>query len=93
MSQRAYRRIERTLFARPDSDISTYRLQLNRAWHVAILGLTPPTDLAAQLEAILATGTPATLPPEVITFLTERRAQMTKLGPWVEAHGWEEIEY
>ncbi len=82
---RAYQQAQAAIY-RTDCDLSTYRLQVNQVWHVAVLGETPPQDLAEELQAILAAGAPATLPREVLTMLVERRKQATKLGPWVERH-------
>jgi hypothetical protein len=85
-SRRAYDHAQQALYATPQSDVSVYRLQLNRVWHLAALGELPPAELANQLAAILAAGEPATLPPNAITFLMQRRAQATRLGRWVERH-------
>jgi hypothetical protein len=85
-SRRAYNSAQQALYATPQSDVSVYRLQLNRVWHLAALGELPPPELADQLDAIFATGEPATLPAEVLTFLVERRAQATRIGRWVERH-------
>jgi hypothetical protein len=86
VSRRVYNRAQEALYATPESGVSVYRLQLNRVWHVAALGELPPAELADQLDAIFAAGEPAELPGEVITFLMQRRAQATRIGPWVERH-------
>ena len=67
-------------------DLSTFRVQINRVWHVAVLGETPPEDLDQRLSAILSAGEPTTLPDELLGLLMERRRQATKLAPWVERH-------
>ncbi len=82
----AYRAAQDAIYARPDSDLSVYRLQLDRIWHVAALGEAPPADLGQTLEAILATGEPTELPRGVWLALAERRAQAIQRGPWVERH-------
>lgn len=72
--------------AQPPVDLSVYRLQLDQLWHVAALGLVPPAPVLQAIEAILTTGEPATLPPEVVRLLHQRRAQATRQAPWVERH-------
>jgi hypothetical protein len=51
-----------------------------------VLGEQPREDLEQRLQAILSTGEPASLPEEILRELQRRRAQATKLGPWVERH-------
>jgi len=82
----AYEQAQRALYARPDSDVSVYRLQLNQVWHVAALGEPPPVDLADTLEQILGSGEPVSLPDDVLTLLHQRRAVAIRQGPWVERH-------
>ncbi len=82
----AYTRAQHAIYARPDSDVSVYRLQLNRSWHVAAVGETPPVDLAETLTDILAAGDPTALPDEVLKLLVQRRAAAVREGPWVERH-------
>ena len=67
-------------------DVSVYRFQLDRIYHVAVLGQPPPPELDATLATILAAGEPATLPTPVLRQLAERRAEATKHGPWVQRH-------
>ena len=84
---RAYTQAQRVIYEAPQpTDISVYRLQLNRLWHVAALGFVPPAPVLQALEAILATGEPAELPPDVWHALTERRAQQIRRGSWTEGH-------
>ena len=83
---RAYRKAQDLLFRTPDCELSAYRFHLDRIWHVAVLGDQPPEDLERRLQTILSRGLPASLPEEVLTQLRRRRAQATKLGPWVEGH-------
>ncbi len=83
---RAYRKAQDLLFATPDCELSSYRFHLDRIWHVAVLGDPPPEDLDRQLRTILSKGVPASLPEEVLAQLQQRRAQATKLGPWIEGH-------
>ena len=85
---RAYDQAQRVIYEAPvPTDVSVFRLQLNRLWHVAAgglpyaLGLTPPAPVLQALEAILATGEPADLPAEVWRTLSERRAQATRQAP------------
>ena len=83
---RAYFACQEAIF-KVDSDLSAYRLILNRVWHVTVLGTPPPEELDQTIRKILAAGEPTTLPTEVLTTLLERRAQQVKLGyPWLERH-------
>ncbi len=83
---RADAQAQHAIYARPDSDLSVYRLQLNQVWHVAALGEPPLADLADTLERILASGEPASLPEEVLTLLRQRRAAAIRERPWTERH-------
>src|SRR5215216_3988517 len=83
---RAYRQAEELLYRSPDTELSTFRFHLNRVWHVAVLGDQPAEELGRRLERILSRGEPASLPEEVLLQLQRRRAQATRLGPWVERH-------
>ena len=67
-------------------DVSVYRFQLDRIYHVAVLGQPPPPELDATLAGILAAGEPATLPPQVLQQLAERRRQASRQAPWVQRH-------
>ena len=82
----AYGSSQRAIFDGPPHDLSAYRFQLNTVYHVAVLGEPPPAELDAQLREILAGGEPATLRPEVLAALTERRRQMSRRGFWSEGH-------
>ena len=81
-----YSQLEAAIF-RSDCDLSCFRLQLNRAWHVAVLGLPPPHDVAERIDALLSSGEPADLPPEVTNELRRRRARSVASGAlWMERH-------
>ena len=82
----AYSAAQRAIFEGPPNDLSAYRFQLNTIYHIAVLGEPPPAELDMQLAAILASGEPATLPPEVLAALAERRRQMRRRGDWTEGH-------
>jgi len=83
---RAYAAAQALIYQATDCDLSVFRFQLSRVWHVAALGQTPPADLAGHLEALLAAGEPVTLPPELLRIFAQRRAQATRQAPWVERH-------
>ena len=84
---RAYTQAQRVIYEAPQpTDISVYRLQLNRLWHVAALGILPPAPVLHAIEDALASGEPTDLPAEVWQALSERRAQATKQGTWIERH-------
>lgn len=53
----------------PDCDLSTYRFQLNRIYHVAVLGDQPSPDLDQNLQAILSSGESVPLPPDALKLL------------------------
>ena len=80
---RVYARVQDTIFATP-CDLSAYRFLLDQVPHVAVLGALPPPDLDQQLTALLAAGTPATLPAAVRQALSDRRQQLGRRGPWTE---------
>lgn len=84
-SARAYRQAQDAVFA-IECDLSVYRILVNRIPHVAVLGQLPPADLDRRLDHILAAGEPVTLPDTILTALATRRAQASRLGPWVEGH-------
>lgn len=84
---RAYFLAHRAIFkAREQCDLSAYRFQLNRIYHVAVLGETPPEELDRRLRKILAAGELTSLPEDVLQLLIARRAQQVSKGPWTEGH-------
>ncbi len=83
---RTYSTAQRAIFAGPPNDLSAYRFQLNRVYHVTVLGKPPPAELDEQLTKLLAAGEPATLPQDVLAALAERRSQMSRRGSWTEGH-------
>jgi hypothetical protein len=85
-ARRAYFQAQDMLFHAPESELSAYRFQLERIWHVAVLGEPPPEDMEKKLQAALARGEPTELPPDILKLLAERREQATRQGPWVERH-------
>ena len=70
----------------PECDLSAYRFLILGIWHVAIVGDTPDSELAEQLERHLSGGEPVELPVDTLDFLRRRRQQQIKHGPWVERH-------
>jgi hypothetical protein len=83
---KAYNQAQELIYRDTCCELSVYRLQLETIWHVAVLGEQPQRSLKRRLEAILSSGEPTTLPEEILKELERRRAQATKLGPWVERH-------
>jgi hypothetical protein len=81
-----YQQLQELLYRSPTADLSVFRLQLDRVYHVAALGQPPPPTIARRLEALLAAGERVTLPTDVVEALWERRRQAARLGPWVERH-------
>ena len=83
----SYFAIHRVNYEAPEpTDLSVYRLQLNRLWHVAALGILPPAPVLQAIEAALAPGEPADLPAEVWQALAARRTQQIRRGSWTEGH-------
>jgi len=82
----AYTAAQEALYHAETADVSVFRFQLNRVWHVAALGVLPPPELAQQLAAILTEGEPVSLPTELWQLLRQRRQQAIRQAPWVERH-------
>jgi hypothetical protein len=82
----AYAATQDLLFNDKENDLSAFRLQIRQMWHVAVVGNPPAEELEQQIEEMLSGGEPATLSPDVLKLLQERRQQATKVGSWVEAH-------
>src|ERR671912_709533 len=82
-SLRAYQSLE-SLFFREECELSAYRFIWEQSWHVAALGTEPLPPLQERIERILSVGQLTSLPEELIRELARRRAQSTRLGPWVE---------
>ena len=85
-SGRAYVQAQESIYRVTACDLSVYRLQLDRRWYLAVLGLPPPPYLDQQLKRILAAGESVALPPEVVRRLLEQRARAIQTAPWVEGH-------
>lgn len=70
------------------ADISVYRLQIRRIWHVAAISdIMPPADLQQSIEDAINMGKRAELPIEVLTLLLNRHRQVMRHRlPWVEGH-------
>src|SRR3954464_11602303 len=83
---RAYDQLQNAIFRTPDCELSVFRMLLQRDWHVAVLGDPPAETLARRIRQVLSRGTPASLPEEILDELQRRRAEATRIGPWVERH-------
>ena len=70
----------------PPNDLSVYRMQVARVYHVAVHGEPPPAELDHQITTILAAGEPADLPAEVVQALAQRRRQAIRRSSWTERH-------
>ncbi len=82
---KAYSQAQKAIY-RADCDVSVYRMQIDRVWHVAALGISIPEDLDHRLQAILVSGEPATLEPGLVKMLWDRHVQAAKKAPWIERH-------
>jgi hypothetical protein len=82
----AYVAAQQVIYEGPPNDLSVYRFQLNRLWHVAALGLVPPAPVLQAIETILDQGEPAELPAEVWQTLEARRRQAIQRSSWTERH-------
>lgn len=83
---RAYTQLQDAFFRSPGCDLSVFRLILDRQWHVSVLGDQPDETLERRIRRVLSRGTPASLPEEILAELQRRRAEATRIGPWVERH-------
>lgn len=83
---RVYDRLQEMIYRAPACDLSVYRLQLNRIFHVTVLGQLPPEDLDRRITQLLARGEATALPPDALAALVERRRQAARIAPWVERH-------
>lgn len=82
----AYFAAQNAIYRTPACDVSVFRFQLDRVWHVAALGQPPPAALAVRLDTLLGAGEAVTLPPELVAILAQRRALAIRQAPWVERH-------
>lgn len=85
-AKRTYFKAQEAIYRHPTNDLSAFRFQLNRVFHVAVLGMTPDQTLEQRLRKLLAAGDPATLSPEVIATLLARRVAATNESSWTEKH-------
>ncbi len=69
-----------------ECDLSVYNLRFNGDPAVVVLGDAPSADLDERLRKMLSAGTPADLPPDVITLLTQRSLAERQKAPWSEGH-------
>lgn len=84
---RAYFHAQEFIFSHSsDLDLSVYRFQLDRIYHVAVLGEKPPQDAENRLKSILSAGEYVQLPSVLLKVLIVRRWEQTKHGPWIERH-------
>jgi hypothetical protein len=83
---RAYNQLQQAIFGSPTCELSVFRFLLDRQWHVSVLGDPPAETLERRIRQVLARGVPASLPEEILTELQRRRAEATRIGPWVERH-------
>ncbi len=83
---RAYFQAQELIFKTPDSELSVYRFQLDRIYHVAVVGDKPDQELEDKLKGFLSAGEYVPLPSMVLKELIVRRWQQTKHGPWIERH-------
>src|SRR5438132_1492850 len=83
---RTYERLQETLYQTSQTDLSVYRLFLDRVSHVAVLGQPPPEALDRRITRVLSRGEAVSLPLEVLQALAERRREQIRAGTWVEQH-------
>src|SRR5687767_4014016 len=82
----AYFTAQELIFNAPDCELSVYRFQLSRIYHVAVVGDKPEQELEDKLKDILSKGEPTSLPSMVLQQLLARRLQQTQHGEWIERH-------
>ena len=83
---KAYFQAQELIFKEEDNQLSVYRFQLYRIYHVAVVGDKPDQELEDKLNGILSAGEYVPLPSMVLKQLLARRQQQTKRGPWTERH-------
>src|SRR5215207_6888447 len=83
---RAYNQLQEAIFRSPGCELSVFRLMLERQWLVSVIGDLPAEILERRIRQVLARGVPASLPDELVAELQRRRAEATRIGPWVERH-------
>jgi len=83
----AYRAVQDLIFDSA-ADISAYRFQASRLWHVAAVADEPPiAEFQRQLEKAFEPGERVILANEVLVALLHRHHQVMRGGlAWVEAH-------
>ncbi len=69
-----------------ECDLSVYNLQFNGEPTVVVVGDAPPADLDERLRRMLAAGTTAELPSDVIAMLTQRSIEERRKALWSEGH-------
>jgi len=84
-AKRVYTAIQEAIRS-TECDLSVYNLRFNGEPTVVVLGDAPPQELGERLQRMLAAGTPAELPPEVIVMLTERSVEERRKALWSEGH-------
>lgn len=79
---RAYFQAQEFIFSHSaDLDLSVYRFQIDRIYHVAVLGIKPPHDAEDKIKSILSAGEYVQLPSILLKVLIVRRLQQTKNAP------------
>jgi hypothetical protein len=81
----AYSQAQGVLFSE-ECDLSAYRIRFKDVAHVVIVGQKPPDTIERKLVGILENGEPASLPPDIIATLNQRRQAARRIGGWVEGH-------
>ncbi len=81
----AYTQAQEAIYS-SDCDLSAYRIRFRDNPYVVVLGFTPPEEVESRIDDVLKDGEVARLPRDVISTLTQRRAEARRLGPWVEGH-------
>src|SRR5262245_45613207 len=84
LSSDAYEQIRDAGYRDRRLDLSVYRVLLDAAAHVIILGEAPPDRLERRLDRLLAEGEPVSLPPDILQVLWQRREAARRQGNWVE---------
>jgi hypothetical protein len=84
-AKRVYTQVQEAI-RNAECDVSVYNLRFNGEPIVIVLGDAPPADLDERLRKMLSAGTPADLPPDVITMLTQRSIEERRKALWSEGH-------
>jgi hypothetical protein len=75
-----------------ECDLSAYRFMRQweepneKPWYVLVIGEQPAAEVEHHITTVLSQGEFATVPPEAVAWLMDRRKEQQHYGSWVEGH-------